>query len=379
MEGRMENVSQIDEYRARAAAAEVLEHKIGGPGPVYPEDITEMAARVDAAGPVAYLIEPLWPADAYGVLAATDKAGKTWAALDFAVSVATGGAWFGRFPAKEGRALVYCGEGGARNIVRRMRAIAEHKTVPFDDLAGSIRVSERAPNLKSDEAIQRIREELFVYPSSIVIIEPLYLAAPGAKGSDLYAMAEVFGPIQAACQEVGSALMFTTHWTKTGIGTGAQRMTGVGPGAWGRVLGSGNVVGSRTHRDGRSEVDIAWEFTGGEIPETKFQVRREVWAYNPSDLASPLHYRTEVIEGFALLAQRPPSEAQVLDALTARAPERMTRKQLEEVTGLHQQTVKGALASLEASDMIEKEVAGRNIGLYWVEPPATAPVDQVEQ
>ena len=54
------------------------------------EDLAEVIARVDAAGPPAWLIEGLWPADAYGVLAAEDKAGKTWAALDLGVSVAAG-------------------------------------------------------------------------------------------------------------------------------------------------------------------------------------------------------------------------------------------------------------------------------------------------
>ena len=46
----------------------------------------EVAARVAAAGEPRWLIQGLWPADAYGVLAAQEKAGKTWAALDLAVS-----------------------------------------------------------------------------------------------------------------------------------------------------------------------------------------------------------------------------------------------------------------------------------------------------
>jgi Fe2+ or Zn2+ uptake regulation protein len=41
----------------------------------------EVAARVAAAGEPRWLIQGLWPADAYGVLAAKAKAGKTWAAL----------------------------------------------------------------------------------------------------------------------------------------------------------------------------------------------------------------------------------------------------------------------------------------------------------
>jgi AAA domain-containing protein len=64
------------------------------PGPPTAEltvsSFGEVAARVAAAGEPRWLIQGLWPADAYGVLAAQEKAGKTWAALDLAVSVATG-------------------------------------------------------------------------------------------------------------------------------------------------------------------------------------------------------------------------------------------------------------------------------------------------
>ena len=52
------------------------------------EDLGVVLDRVDHAGPPGWLVQGLWPADAYGVLAAEDKAGKTWAILDLAVSVA---------------------------------------------------------------------------------------------------------------------------------------------------------------------------------------------------------------------------------------------------------------------------------------------------
>ena len=54
-------------------------------------------ARVQAAGPPTWLIQGVWPRDAYGVFAAEDKAGKTWAMLDLACSVAAGVPWLGHF------------------------------------------------------------------------------------------------------------------------------------------------------------------------------------------------------------------------------------------------------------------------------------------
>jgi len=194
-------------------------------------DIVSLAESVKDAGSVEFLVSPLWPGDAYGVLGAEKKAGKTWADLDLAVSVALGLKWFGRFEVERpGSVVVYAGEGGARNIVRRVQAIAEHRGVPFDDLRGVLRVSERVPKLTDPHAMEAVREDLAAHPgTALVIIDPLYLAAAGAKGSDLYAMGEALSGIQAECQDAGAALVVTTHWNKTGTGSGPDRFTGLVP------------------------------------------------------------------------------------------------------------------------------------------------------
>ena len=88
----------------------------------------------------------------------------------------------------------------------------------------------------------------------------------------------------------------TTHWNKTGEGSGAARFTGVGPGAWGRVLASAEVEQRKTDPDGRSFVSLLWEFTGGEIPDTRFRMQRHVWVDDPDDLGSDMHYEVEVTE-----------------------------------------------------------------------------------
>lgn len=353
-----------------AAFAQIAREMQSAPAQVV--DIVELAAYVDALGPVGYLVRPLWPADAYGVLGAQDKAGKTWMATDLGVSVATGTPFLGRFAVDAaGSVLIYCGEGGARNIVRRVRAVAASKGVAFDSLRGKLRVSERAPQIADSAALERVLTDLVRHDGTrLVIIDPLYLAAAGADGSNLYKMGEALTGIQTVCQAAGAALAVTTHWNKTGSGKGASRFTGVGPGAWGRVLGSGEVLPSSRSVDGRSEVDIAWEFTGSEIPETTFQVHREVWADDPDNLASPLHYVVNVLDGFALMGQRAPSEAKVLEVLTDRAGTKLTRVQVEELTGLKRTAVQGALSSLSGSGTIRTEVGGRNIGLYWFELPA---------
>lgn len=286
-------------------------------------DVVELAARVEAAGPVGYLVKPLWSGDGYGVLGAEDKAGKTWAVVDLAVSVAIGGDWFSRYPCEApGSVAYYAGEGGARNIVRRFRAVCEWKGVPFEALAGRVRVSERVPHLTNTAAVEAVAADLAANPGTrLVIVDPLYLAARGSKGSDLYGMADALVRIQYVCQAAGAALVIVHHWNKGGSGSGAQRFTGVGPSAWGRVLGSAEVESKALDAGGRSTVTLRWEFSGSEIPETAFRIRRVVWADDPDDLSSPLHYEVAVTGegldtgGYAAMAAMPPAQQRVLNAL----------------------------------------------------------------
>ena len=362
-----------------AAAGGVLERGL------VIEDLADVAARVDAAGPPAWLIEGLWPADAYGVLAAEDKAGKTWAALDLAVSVAAGHPWFGHHPCPTpGQVLVFLGEGGERSIVRRLRAIATHKTVDLASVSAApgLRVCFRVPMLRAGADLLVVERELAERPARLVILDPLYLAAAGqATGGNLYEMGAVLTPIQAICQHAGAALVVVTHWNKTGEGTDHRRISGAGPSAWGRVLASAAVAYHGATPEGASRVVLAFQLVGGEIPDTCFRVRRTVRAHDPADLASPLEYAAEVLpdddpagtEGQAPLGAdgQPlkPSRRWVLAALEA-GGELQTVKQLGDHLAaqghpLKPRTIQEALADLEAASLASGTEAAQGLSRYW--------------
>src|SRR4029453_4042001 len=259
----------------------------------------EVAARVAAAGEPRWLIQGLWPADAYGVLAAQEKAGKTWAALDLAVSVATGQPWLDHFACPSpGPVLVFLGEGGERATVRRIEAIATAKGVDPDQLADQLRLCFRVPRLAAPGAgseLAPIQAELEAPPAALVVLDPLYLAAAGASGANLYDMGAVLQAIQGVCQSAGCALLVVTHWNKTGDGRGADRISGAGPAAWARVICSVSVDHRGSDDDGASMVLLGVEVIGGEIADTRFRLRRRVQAEDPTDLGAPLAYSVEVL------------------------------------------------------------------------------------
>lgn len=261
--------------------------------------VRALAAEVDGAPPVGYLLRPVWPADAYGVLAAEHKAGKTWLDLDMAVSVASGTPWLGVYPVeRQGPVLVFLGEGGKRKMLRRLRAICSSRSLVLEDQP--IEVCFRAPHLTSLIHLGRIADKVAGLRPALVLIDPLYLAARGAKAASLYDMGAHLENVQAVVQAHDAALCVIHHWNQTGTGKGAERMSGAGPAEWGRVLVSAKVEHRHTDEATMATtVTLELAFVGDEIPDTELRIRRKVWAEDPDDLASPMHYEVERLEGKA--------------------------------------------------------------------------------
>jgi AAA domain len=346
----------------------------------------EVAARVAAAGEPRWLIQGLWPADAYGVLAAQEKAGKTWAALDLAVSVACGRPWLDHFACPSpGPVLLFLGEGGERATVRRIQGIATSKGVDPDQLADRLRLCFRVPRLAAAAAgagaeLAAIQAELDTHPAALVVLDPLYLAAAGASGSNLYDMGAVLQAIQGVCQAAGCALVVVTHWNKTGDGRGPDRIAGAGPAAWARVICSIAVHYRGSDPDGASSVLLGVELVGGELADTRFRIRRRVRSDDPADLAAPLSYAVEVLAADdddqdldPAAAALSKSRQWVLAALRA-GGELQTVKQLGDRLAqaghpLKPRTIQTALGELEQAGLAagSEECNGR--ARYW--SPAT--------
>jgi hypothetical protein len=340
----------------------------------------ELARRVDR-DEAAWLVEDLWPADAYGVIGAEDKAGKTWALLDLAVSVATGTPWLERFACPTaGPVLLYLGEGGERAMLRRLRAITRSRGVSVDDLR-ALFPRFRAPRLADPRELDAIAEDLASVGERVrlVGIDPLYLSVPAGSGADLYAMGALLGGVQRVCQDAGAALAITTHWNKTGEGSGPRRFTGAGPGAWGRVLASAAVERPAQEPDGTSDVLLRWAFEGSEIASRAFRVRRRVRAEDPSDLGSPLAYSVSVTDEEAAVPdagggrRRSPSERRVLAALegTGEGDGRTVRELGDRIAAdgkgppLRERTIQEALRGLAGEGEVDGDDPGPGLPVRW--------------
>jgi hypothetical protein len=350
------------------------------------QTIAELCAEVDALGPRKWLIRGVWPAGAYGVHAAEPKAGKTWTAFDLAVSVASGTPWLGQYPIDApGPVVVFAGEGGDGNVVRRLRAIAAARGLRLESLP--IIVCTRAPHLADDGHMRELIAALDQARPVLVILDPLYLSAGGANGADLYEMGRLLERPQLTCERVGAALLVVHHYNRTRNLRGAARITGAGPAEWGRVLLSAQVVSRRTDPNTlATTVVVEFDVQGGEVPDRTFRVSRTVRAADPDDLDSPLLYAIEeagsAVPSLADSLGLSPAHAKVLDALDAHrgdgegvdlgrlgdwlaAHHTYRGKDGSEHKGLRRNTISEALTklrSLDLADYIEPHPGGPK---YW--------------
>ncbi|WP_445184575.1 AAA family ATPase [Pseudonocardia sp. Cha107L01] len=283
----------------------------------------DLAAEVDNAPPRQWLIRNIWPAGDYGVMAAAPKAQKTWTALDLAVSVATGTPWLGYKPVDvTGPVIVFVGEGGKGNTVRRIRALAKSKGASSSGL--QIAVCARAPHLKVPQHLAEIEGMVREHKPALVVIDPLYLAMAGASMTSLVEVGQLLEGPQRVCQAHGAALMLVHHFNRK-QGSGAERSSGAGPQEWGRVLLSIDVKARKDgEHPGESHVITAMEVQGGEVEDQYLRIARRIWADDPDDLTSPMNVITEVStvapeevesEGEQPAVKLAPADGKVLDGL----------------------------------------------------------------
>ena len=345
--------------------------------PLVFEPIVAVLAQVDNAPPPTFLARPVWPSDAYGIIGATMKAGKTWLVSDLMVATASGGAWLGHFAIEsQGPVLAFFGEGGRRKMARRLRAIAAHYGVNLSDLP--IRTCFRVPHLTDVEHLQMVRTEIASNRPELVVIDPLYLAARGAQGSQLYEMGAALEGIQVLCQDVGAALVVVHHFNRS-EGRGMGRLSGAGPAEWGRVLVTAEVKATRTDPATKeTAVTLELDFVGDEIPEITILIRRKVSALDPDDLASPLVYSIEVLPDGATADATPgalaPSRQRVLAVLQAAPDDEWLGAQVigdrlavdsSGMAPLKRRTIQDATKELVDAELVESRGSLGSSGFQW--------------
>jgi hypothetical protein len=295
----------------------------------------QMRAQVKARGPRKWLLEGLWMETTALLIGADEKFGKSICVLDLAVSLASGTPWMNAISVQlTGPVIIWVLEDDDSEVLRRLDAICTARGLDLDELP--IYVCFLAPNLSSAESLLAMEYEIALHQPIAAIIDPLYLAI-GEKGdgSDLYGMGPILNGFKNICRPYRCAPVLLSHWNKTGEGTGRSRITGVGTTHWARTIVSASSAGTpdierfettaeAADEDGsdkpvtqlRVTSTLRFEFSGNSFPAQNLIVRRRMWADDPLDLDSPLHYEAELVEAASTGADQGPPK---LNALTAAA------------------------------------------------------------
>lgn len=336
-------------------------------------DMKQLRAVVKAAGPRRWLLRGIIPAGDYGVHGAEPKAGKTWNTADLAIAVASGTPWLGLVEVDApGPVLMFIGEGGQGNTLRRLDAAAKARGLNLDDLA--IVVCTRAPHLNDLAHMAQFEQQINVQRPVLVTLDPLYLSARGAELGDLYKMGELLEGPQRICQSLGASLFVVTHFNRQ-AGTGARRLTGAGPAEWGRFLITANVTSRRADDRGGTRVVTKVEVIGGEIADHAITLDRRVWADDPNDLDSPLHTETraqyadeheDTAGDGTVRSELTPAAAKLLEAMDTLGVPASSKELVDTIFqrhghGLRRETVSRELNQLEDSGVVEHvEKAGES-------------------
>ena len=331
--------------------------------------IAEVMAELHEMPAPRFLVRGVIAAGDYGVLGAERKAGKTFAALDLAVAVASGGKWLGRYQIDTPGPVLFSGpEGGPRKFVRRLRAIAECYGVDLEELP--IHLEFRSRELTDRRGLDAFAREIGRVRPVLVIVDSFYRSAPADNIKDLSVRGAILQRLQEAVAESSDAtLAITHHWNKTGAGGGIDRLSGTGFGEWARFIVSMAQIGNP--KPGGDAI-VEFSFDGDEIPHSAQRFLRTVTVDDPSDLASAMHYQMRLAADIEQTEhpELAPAHRTVL-AILERSPDAwLLRSEIQEATAqggfpLKDRTVQNALKELEQLGLARSKGTLGASGLRW--------------
>lgn len=175
------------------------------------KNLTELEKRETGS---KWLVEGFWLNQGIGMLAAQPKTGKSWTAMDLAISVASGKPFLNKFEVHEAqRVLVFFAEDTQAIQRERIDLIKAAKGIA-DDLPNlGIVVSEQALRLDTAEGVSALRAAVESFRPSLLILDP-FIRMHQISESDSTAVAGVLSPLRKLKDEFGCGVLMVHHATK---------------------------------------------------------------------------------------------------------------------------------------------------------------------
>jgi hypothetical protein len=292
-----------------------------------------------------WLIERLWTHQAVGIIGGSPKSGKTWLALEMAVSVASGSSCLETFPvAVQGPVLLYAAEDSAAALRSRIETLARLHKINLEQLDLHI-ITADSLRLDRPDHQGRLEATLQLYRPALLVIDPL-VRVHAIDENVAGQIAALLGYLRFLQRNTGAAIALIHHIRKNGSHTGGAGYSLRGSGDLYAWLDSflylrmhqGQRTISAEHRSAPSFGPVALELV-------------------QSETIGP-HLRINSLNGN--LTEKPPQDG--LDSrilkLLSEAPGPLTIEALRSQLQVRNERVVEALRTLEAEGKIQRSKNG---------------------
>ena len=165
-----------------------------------------------------WLVEGLWPSAAVGIVGGQPKCGKTWFALDMAISVASGTPCLGSFrTTSPGPVLVYAAEDNLADIRARIQGISKAKGVALSSLDLGVIVTDKM-RLDSESDRARLRATLESFCPVLVVLDPFVRLHSAIDENSSAAVSTILGELRSLQRKFDTAIALVHHARKNSNG-----------------------------------------------------------------------------------------------------------------------------------------------------------------
>jgi len=174
-----------------------------------------------------WLVESLWSHQAVGFVAGQPKLGKTWLALDLALSVATGTPCLDTYAVDEpGGVLVYLAEDPPAMVRQRLAGLCRHRGLELETVAVDVIT---APSLRLDLEPDRLRlrEAVAQRKPRLLVLDPL-VRLHRRDENHSGEVAELLSFLRELQRAHELAIVVVHHMRKGGARRGGQALRGSG-------------------------------------------------------------------------------------------------------------------------------------------------------
>lgn len=288
-----------------------------------------------------WLVDKLWAREAVGFIGGQPKSFKTWAALELAISVASGKPCLGQFDVhKRGHVLLYAAEDSPAAIRGRVASICRARGVDIERLAVGL-ITEPSLRLDDAECRRRIDATLARVQPELLILDPLVRLHASDENSSAE-ISSLLGFLRSMQRKHHVAIAIVHHVRKTAGGTPGQALRGSGDlYAW--LDSALYLVRSR------GQLTLAPQHRNRPSPEPmRIELR-----------TSPAHLAI-VSDGHREQTRLEALDERLLETLAAQGA--MSRVHLRAVLRVRNESLGAALSRLEATGRIAQQ------GQRWVVP-----------